>query len=72
VIAVIAYTLGWLIYEQSEPMHEHLAHMIDFAQSYNAGLLAMVRGFQLETRRLGRKPNKKKDRRPGVPKLTSL
>jgi TetR/AcrR family tetracycline transcriptional repressor len=69
--SVIAYTLGWLIYEQSEPMHEHLAHMIDFAQSYNAGLLAMVRGFQLETRSLGRKPTKKKDRRPRVPKLKS-
>jgi len=47
---VIAYTLGWVIYEQSGPMHEHLAHMIDFAQSYNAGLLAMVCGFELESK----------------------
>jgi TetR/AcrR family transcriptional regulator, tetracycline repressor protein len=46
--AVIAYTLGWVIYEQSGPMHEHLAYMIDFAQSYDAGLLAMIRGFQFE------------------------
>ena len=52
---MIAYTLGWVIYEQSGPMHEHLAQMIDFAQSYNADLLAMVRGFQLEARSVGRK-----------------
>jgi TetR/AcrR family transcriptional regulator, tetracycline repressor protein len=57
--SVIAYTLGWVIYEQSGPMHEHLAYMIDFAQSYNAGLLAMVSGFQLETSGRGkRRPEK--------------
>jgi TetR/AcrR family tetracycline transcriptional repressor len=56
--SVIAYTLGWVIYEQSGPMHEHLAHMIDFAQSYNAGLLAMVSGFQLEIRGMGKRPSK--------------
>jgi TetR/AcrR family transcriptional regulator, tetracycline repressor protein len=55
--SVIAYTLGWVIYEQSGPMHEHLAHMIDFAQSYNAGLLAMVSGFELEIR--GKRVSKK-------------
>jgi hypothetical protein len=26
-------------------MHEHLAHMIDFAESFELGLHAMVRGF---------------------------
>lgn len=46
--SVIAYTLGWLVYEQSQPMHEHLAHMIDFSQSFNSGLRAMVRGFAAE------------------------
>jgi TetR/AcrR family transcriptional regulator, tetracycline repressor protein len=51
--SVIAYTLGWVIYEQSGPMHEHLAHMFDFAQSYNAGLLAMVCGFELEIKGKG-------------------
>lgn len=55
--SVIAYTLGSVIYEQSGPMHEHLAHMIDFAQSYNAGLLAMIRGFELEIR--GKRLSKK-------------
>jgi TetR/AcrR family tetracycline transcriptional repressor len=57
--SVIAYTLGWVIYEQSGPMREHLAHMIDFAQSYNAGLLAMVRGFQLESTDIGKRPAKR-------------
>jgi TetR/AcrR family tetracycline transcriptional repressor len=45
--SVIAYTLGWVIYEQSQPMHEHLAHMIDFGDSFGSGLQAMVRGFAL-------------------------
>ena len=57
--AVIAYTLGCVIYEQSGPMHEHLAQMIDFAQSYNAGLLAMVRGFQFEIKDIGRSKAKR-------------
>jgi TetR/AcrR family tetracycline transcriptional repressor len=46
--AVIAYTLGWVVYEQSQPMHEHLAHMIDFSESFESGLRAMVRGFVAE------------------------
>jgi TetR/AcrR family tetracycline transcriptional repressor len=46
--SVIAYTLGWVVYEQSQPMHEHLAHMIDFAESFEFGLRAMVRGFVVE------------------------
>jgi hypothetical protein len=45
---VIAYTLGWVVYEQSQPMHEHLAKMIDFSESYDSGLRAMVRGFAAE------------------------
>jgi TetR/AcrR family tetracycline transcriptional repressor len=43
--SIIAYTLGWVIYEQSKPMHEHLAHMLDFESSFDFGLRAMVRGF---------------------------
>lgn len=46
--SVIAYTLGWVVYEQSQPMHEHLAKMIDFSESYDSGLRAMVRGFAAE------------------------
>jgi TetR/AcrR family tetracycline transcriptional repressor len=46
--SIIAYTLGWVIYEQSQPMHEYLAHMIDFSESFDSGLLAMVRGFAAE------------------------
>ena len=43
--SVIAYTLGWVVYEQNPTMHEHLAHIIDFNESFDAGLLAMVHGF---------------------------
>ncbi len=43
--SVIAYTLGWVVYEQNQRMHEHLAHMFDFEKSYDAGLRAMVHGF---------------------------
>jgi TetR/AcrR family tetracycline transcriptional repressor len=46
--SIIAYTLGWVIYEQSQPMHEYLARMIDFSESFDSGLLAMVRGFAAE------------------------
>jgi TetR/AcrR family tetracycline transcriptional repressor len=46
--SVIAYTLGWVVYEQSQPMHEHLAQMLDLAQSFESGLRAMVRGFVAE------------------------
>jgi TetR/AcrR family tetracycline transcriptional repressor len=47
--SVIAYTLGWVVYEQSQPMHEHLAQMLDLAQSFESGLRAMVRGFVAES-----------------------
>jgi TetR/AcrR family transcriptional regulator, tetracycline repressor protein len=43
--AVIAYALGWVVYEQSPTLHDHLAHMIDFNASFDAGLYAMVEGF---------------------------
>ena len=46
--SVIAYTLGWVVYEQSQPMHEHLAQMLDLAESFESGLRAMVRGFAAE------------------------
>ncbi|CAN5447952.1 hypothetical protein BH09PSE4_BH09PSE4_08700 [soil metagenome] len=41
----IAYTVGWVLYEQSQAMHDHLARMIDFSASFEMGLAAMIRGF---------------------------
>ncbi len=43
--AVIAYTVGWVAYEQSQAMHAFLTQLIDFDASYVAGLHAMVGGF---------------------------
>jgi len=43
--SVIALTLGWVVYEQSDAMHDHLTGMIDFDVSFDRGLIAMVGGF---------------------------
>ena len=44
--AVIAYTVGWVAYQQSPGMHEFLTQMIDFDESFESGLTAMVGGFR--------------------------
>jgi TetR/AcrR family tetracycline transcriptional repressor len=67
--SVIAYTLGWVVYEQSQPMHEHLAHMIDFADSFEFGLRAMVQGFVAQiddaaTKSAARRQPRKKAAKP--------
>ncbi len=43
--AVIAYTVGWVAYEQSQAMHDYLTQLIDFDESFETGLRAMVNGF---------------------------
>ncbi len=43
--SVIAYTVGWVTYEQSQSMHEFLAQMIDFPESFETGLKALVGGL---------------------------
>jgi AcrR family transcriptional regulator len=43
--AVIAYTVGWVAYEQSQAMHDFLVQMIDFSESFEVGLLALVGGL---------------------------
>jgi len=43
--AVIAYTVGWVAYEQSQTLHAFLTQLIDFEQSFETGLQAMVGGF---------------------------
>ena len=48
--SVIAYTIGWVAYEQSESMHDYLAQMIDFTESFDAGLQALVGGLPAPAR----------------------
>jgi len=43
--SVISLTLGWAIYQQSDALHDHLAAMIGFDESFDMGLRAMVGGF---------------------------
>lgn len=43
--AVIAYTVGWVAYEQSQAMHDFLTQLINFDESFETGLRALVGGF---------------------------
>jgi TetR/AcrR family tetracycline transcriptional repressor len=43
--SVISLVLGWCIYQQSEAVHEFLASLIGFDESFSTGLTAMVTGF---------------------------
>jgi TetR/AcrR family tetracycline transcriptional repressor len=45
VASVFALTLGWVVYEQSETMHDHLVGMLDFDTAFSAGLQAIVGGL---------------------------
>ncbi len=45
VASVFALTLGWVVYEQSETMHDHLVGMLDFDTAFAAGLQAIVGGL---------------------------
>lgn len=44
--SVIALTLGWATYEQSEGMRTHLETTLDLQASYRQGLEAMVAGLR--------------------------
>jgi TetR/AcrR family transcriptional regulator, tetracycline repressor protein len=43
--SVISLVLGWCIYQQSQAVHEFLASLIGFDESFSTGLTAMVTGF---------------------------
>jgi TetR/AcrR family tetracycline transcriptional repressor len=43
--SVISLALGWAVYQQSNALHDHLAEMIGFDESFTVGLEAMVAGF---------------------------
>jgi len=43
--SVISQVLGWCINQQSEAVHEFLASLIGFDESFTTGLTARVAGF---------------------------
>ncbi|HWW65381.1 MAG TPA: TetR/AcrR family transcriptional regulator C-terminal domain-containing protein [Sphingomonadaceae bacterium] len=43
--SVNAFTLGWALYQQSGAMHDYLAGMYSFDESFETGLTALVGGF---------------------------
>jgi TetR/AcrR family tetracycline transcriptional repressor len=43
--SVISFALGWATFEANGPMHSYLDQMLDFEGSFEAGLDALVRGF---------------------------
>lgn len=43
--SVVSLVLGWCIYQQSEALHDYLARMIGFDESFTTGLNALVAGF---------------------------
>lgn len=43
--SVLALTLGWVVYEQSEALHDHLGQLFDFSESYRISLAALVSGL---------------------------
>jgi len=45
--SVISFVLGWATFEANGPMHDYLAEMLDFEASFDAGLAALVRGFEV-------------------------
>lgn len=43
--SVIALALGWVVYEQSSGMHDHLDQLVGIDRSFRIGLTALVSGF---------------------------
>jgi len=43
--SVISFTLGWASFEANGPMHDYLDEMLNFDESFEAGLAALVKGF---------------------------
>jgi TetR/AcrR family tetracycline transcriptional repressor len=43
--SVLSFTLGWACYQQSDAMHDYLSKMIDFDESFERGLNALIKGF---------------------------
>lgn len=45
-VSVMAFTLGWVIYQQSDSLRPHLVEILDFDESHAAGLRALVEGLK--------------------------
>lgn len=43
--SVISFALGWAIYQQNNALHDHLAKVVGFDESFEIGLSAMIEGF---------------------------
>jgi len=43
--SVISFVLGWAMFEANGPMHDYLEEMFDFEASFDAGLKALIGGF---------------------------
>ena len=43
--AVVAFTIGWLMFEQNDRFNHHLGQMIDFPSGFDTGLEALAFGF---------------------------
>ncbi len=48
--AVIAFVMGWTLYDQNPSMHEYLKSMFDFQRSFDFGLNALVQGLAVAVR----------------------
>lgn len=44
--SVISFALGWASFEANGPMHDYLDEMLNFDESFETGLAALVRGFE--------------------------
>ena len=44
--SVISFALGWASFEANGPMHDYLDEMLNFDESFERGLKALVRGFE--------------------------
>lgn len=43
--SVISFALGWASFEANGPMHDYLDEMLNFDESFEVGLTALVHGF---------------------------
>lgn len=45
IASVISFALGWASFEANGPMHDYLDEMLNFDESFETGLTALVSGF---------------------------
>jgi len=45
IASIISFALGWASFEANGPMHDYLDEMLNFDESFETGLTALVSGF---------------------------